>query len=46
MRLFAPAGQARARRFYEREDWVTVGEQFHDTGPNLILIEYRRALSP
>jgi GNAT superfamily N-acetyltransferase len=44
MRLFTPAGQARARRFYEREGWMAVGDAFHDPGPNLALVEYRRAL--
>ena len=44
MRLFTPAPQARARRFYEREGWAAVGDEFHDPGPNLVVIEYRRAL--
>jgi GNAT superfamily N-acetyltransferase len=44
MRLFTPAGQGRARRFYEREGWMPVGDEFHDPGPNLALVEYRRAL--
>ena len=44
MRLFTPAGQARARRFYEREGWLPAGEEFHAAGPDLVLIEYRRAL--
>jgi GNAT superfamily N-acetyltransferase len=44
MRLFTPAGQGRARRFYEREGWAAVGDEFHDPGPNLALVEYRRAL--
>ncbi|MFI4992707.1 MAG: GNAT family N-acetyltransferase [Solirubrobacterales bacterium] len=45
MRLFTPAGQARARRFYEREGWTADGEPFcaPDFGP-LALISYRRAL--
>lgn len=44
MRLFTPAGQARARRFYEREGWQPAGEQFYDPGPDLPLIEYRYEL--
>jgi len=45
MRLFTPAGQARARRFYEREGWVRAGEEFHDPAPGLVLVEYRYALA-
>ena len=41
---FTPARQERARRFYEREGWVQVGEPFHDPGPDLELVEYRYAL--
>jgi GNAT superfamily N-acetyltransferase len=44
MRLFTPADHGRARRFYEREGWVAAGEEFHDPGPDLVLIEYRHAL--
>lgn len=44
MRLFTPAAHGRARRFYEREGWLAAGEQFHDAGPDLVLIEYRRPL--
>jgi GNAT superfamily N-acetyltransferase len=44
MRLITPAAQGRARRFYEREGWVAVGDEFHDAGPDLALVEYRRAL--
>jgi GNAT superfamily N-acetyltransferase len=44
MRLFTPAGQARARRFYEREGWTAVGEPFHDPGIGLQIIEYTRPL--
>jgi GNAT superfamily N-acetyltransferase len=43
MRLFVAAGQARARRFYEREGWVRVGEEFYDPVPGLVLLEYRRS---
>ena len=44
MRLFTPARQARARRFYEREGWAVAGDEFHDAAPDLVVIEYRRAL--
>jgi GNAT superfamily N-acetyltransferase len=44
LRLFTPAGHARARRFYEREGWVPAGEEFHDPAPGLVLMEYRYAL--
>jgi GNAT superfamily N-acetyltransferase len=45
MRLFTPAGQGRARRFYEREGWRRVGEEFSAPELGLPLIEYRYALS-
>jgi len=45
MRLFVPAGQARARRFYAREWFVAVGDPF-DPGIGLPVIEYRRPLVP
>jgi GNAT superfamily N-acetyltransferase len=41
MRLFVTAGQARARRFYEREGFSAVGEPF-DFGLGLPVLEYRR----
>jgi GNAT superfamily N-acetyltransferase len=44
MRLFTPAAQRRARRFYEREGWVQVGEEFHDPAPGLVFVEYRYTL--
>jgi GNAT superfamily N-acetyltransferase len=44
MRLFTPEGQARARRFYEREGWVVVGGPVADTGFGIPLVEYRRGL--
>jgi GNAT superfamily N-acetyltransferase len=44
MRLFTPAGHGRARRFYEREGWVQVGEEFHEPGPDLVIVEYRLAI--
>jgi hypothetical protein len=37
-------GQPRARRFYEREGWVATGDEFYDPVPDLVLLEYRRAL--
>ena len=40
MRLYTPAAHGRARRFYEREGWVPVGEEFHASGPDLVLLEY------
>jgi len=43
MRLFTPAGQARARRFYEREGWSLVRE-FDDDRLGLRVAEYRREL--
>jgi GNAT superfamily N-acetyltransferase len=45
MRLFTPAGQARARRFYEREGWRAVGGTFRVPALGLDLVEYRNALS-
>jgi GNAT superfamily N-acetyltransferase len=41
IRLFTPAGHGRARRFYEREGWTVAGEEFHASGPDLVLVEYR-----
>ena len=45
MRLFVATGQARAHRFYAREGWVPAGAPFYDAGPDLELVELRRALS-
>jgi GNAT superfamily N-acetyltransferase len=45
MRLFTPARHGRARRFYEREGWVTVGDEFHEPVLGLALVEYRYAVS-
>jgi GrpB-like predicted nucleotidyltransferase (UPF0157 family)/GNAT superfamily N-acetyltransferase len=44
IRLFTPTGQARARRFYEREGWTVNGEPFCDPGFGLQLVEYHRSL--
>jgi GNAT superfamily N-acetyltransferase len=41
LRLFVAAGQARARRFYEREGWLPAGDPFDDPIPGLSMIEYR-----
>ena len=41
MRLFTPAGQDRARRFYEREGWRAAGAPFEDNEFGLPLVEYR-----
>jgi GNAT superfamily N-acetyltransferase len=43
IRLFTPAGQARARRFYEREGWRQDGEP-RESSVGLLTVEYRRAL--
>lgn len=43
IRLFTPAAQARARRFYEREGWRVAGEPFA-AELGLTLVEYRRDL--
>jgi GNAT superfamily N-acetyltransferase len=45
MRLFTPAGQARARRFYEREGWVQAGDEFHQPALGMVIVEYRLELS-
>jgi GNAT superfamily N-acetyltransferase len=44
-RLYTPAGQARARGFYEREGWRSAGEPFaEETLGGMELVEYRRPL--
>jgi ribosomal protein S18 acetylase RimI-like enzyme len=45
MRLYAAAGQARARRFYEREGWVAAGPPFDLPGFGLPVVEYRLPIS-
>jgi GNAT superfamily N-acetyltransferase len=45
MRLYAAAGQARARRFYEREGWVAQGEPAELPGFRMPVVEYRRPIS-
>jgi GNAT superfamily N-acetyltransferase len=45
MRLFTPAAQARARRFYEREGWTAAGEPADDLDIGMPVVEYRRAIS-
>ena len=44
MRLFTPAGQARARAFYEREGFATVGDPRWEPMLAFDLVEYRREL--
>jgi GNAT superfamily N-acetyltransferase len=44
LRLFVAAGQARARRFYEREGWSPASDPFDDPVPGLTMIEYRYRL--
>jgi GNAT superfamily N-acetyltransferase len=44
MRLFTPAAQERARRFYEREGWALARAPFFEERIGLDITEYRRAL--
>jgi GNAT superfamily N-acetyltransferase len=44
LRLFVAEGQARARRFYEREGWSAAGEPFDDPIPGLVMVENRLGL--
>jgi GNAT superfamily N-acetyltransferase len=44
LRLFVAAGQARARRFCEREGWLPVSEPFDDPRTGLTMIECRYRL--
>ena len=44
LRLFVAEGQARARRFYEREGWPAVTEPYFDPQPGLSMVEYRLPL--
>ena len=44
MRLWTPADQRRARRFYEREGWTAPGEAVHDPVFGMATIEYVRDL--
>ncbi len=44
MRLHTPSGQARARRFYEREGWQAAGAHAADAVLGLETVEYRRRL--
>jgi GNAT superfamily N-acetyltransferase len=44
MRLFTPAAQARARRFYEREGWVLARPPAFEQLIGLEMAEYRRGL--
>jgi GNAT superfamily N-acetyltransferase len=45
LRLFVAVGQARARRFYEREGWLPAGVPFDEPAWGLAMIEYRYTLS-
>jgi GNAT superfamily N-acetyltransferase len=45
MRLYTPARQARARRFYEREGWVAAGPPFMQESFGMDVVEYRRELT-
>ena len=45
MRLFTPALQARARRFYEREGWVASSEPEPHPDMGLDIVEYRLRLT-
>jgi len=44
LRLFVAVGQARARRFYEREGWGPAGDPFDEPAWGLTMIEYRYTL--
>jgi GNAT superfamily N-acetyltransferase len=44
MRLFTPAGQTRARRFYEREGWTLADGPYPDDELSMDVVEYRRKL--
>lgn len=43
-RLFCAEGQARARRFYEREGWTATGVELPHTPLGVPVLEYRRPL--
>lgn len=45
MQLYTPAGQARARAFYEREGWRVDGGAFPEPLLDLELVRYRRPLA-
>ncbi len=44
MRLYTPAAQARARRFYERERWTLADGPVQDEEIGFAVVEYRREL--
>ena len=46
MRLFTPAQQPRARRFYEREGWTLSQPPQDDAQLGLAIVEYRKTLAP
>jgi GNAT superfamily N-acetyltransferase len=43
-RLFTPAAQTRARRFYEREAWALAAPPFFDERIGMEIVEYRRPI--
>ena len=43
-RLFTPAGQGRARRFYEREGWHVHQDRHFEPKLGLDMVQYRRSL--
>ena len=45
IRLYVAAGQARARRFYEREGWVASGPPAELPGFGMPVVEYRLAIN-
>jgi len=45
IRLYAAEGQARARRFYEREGWVAQGPPSELPGFRMPVVEYRRPIN-
>jgi GNAT superfamily N-acetyltransferase len=45
IRLYAAEGQARARRFYEREGWERSGPPAELPGFRMPVVEYRRAIN-
>jgi GNAT superfamily N-acetyltransferase len=46
IRLWTPQGNARARAFYAREGWRETGEERYSEHLDLLLLEYRRPVTP
>jgi GNAT superfamily N-acetyltransferase len=44
MRLFTPAGNLRARTFYEREGWSVADEPVYEPNLGFEIVQYRRSL--